>query len=497
MGIVEKQAIKGTVYTYLGVIIGFITNGIIFPRILKSEEIGLLSILVSYSLIFAQLSSLGFISTTTRMFTFFRDQNKQHHGFLFLALLVTTIGFVLSLIIFFIVKPILVEKSLEKSYLFSEYINYLIPLIAFILYFNILDNYYKVLYNAVIGTFLKELFQRFLILIGIILFYFSIVDFNQFVIVYIICFALPTLIIILSLIKAGQFNLKPQFKFLTKDLSRTMTLMSLFGIISASTGVITLNIDRILIDDILGLGPTGVYVTAFFFATLVILPSRPLLKISSAVIADAWRKNDTVKLNDLYYKSCLNQMIIGLLLLIGLWVNIDNIFKILPPVYESGRYVILYIGISFLFDMVIGVNTTLVANSRYYKVGALYMIVWVLLVIITNLILIPIYGIVGSAIASALSKLIVDSLAVLFVYVKFKMFPYNYKFLVILLIGGLAYFIGYLIPEMHHFILDIIIRSSLVAVIYIMLILGLRLSEEMNQNFHKTIKILKGTFKKN
>jgi O-antigen/teichoic acid export membrane protein len=498
LGIVQKQAIKGTIYTYIGVILGFVTTGVLFPRILKTEQIGLLNVIVSYALIIAQLASLGFISATTRMFTFFRDKKERHHGFIFLALLITTAGFILALIVFYFIKPVLIEKSLEKSYLFAEYINYLMPLVAFILYFNILDNYYKVLFNAVIGTFLKELFQRLLILIGIILFYFSVIDFNQFFIVYIVCFGFPTLIIILWLIKEGQFNLKPQINFLTRDLTRTMTMMSLFGIISASSGVISINIDRILIDDIMGLGATGVYATAFFFATLVILPSRPLLKISSTVIADAWRENDTVTLYKIYHKSCLNQLIIGLLILIGLWVNINNIFyHILPPSFEAGRYVILLIGISFLFDMAIGVNTALVANSRYYKVSTLYMIAWVVLIILTNLILIPRFGIVGAAIAAVISKLIVDSLSVVFVYVKFKMFPYNYKFLVVLGIGGLAYFAGYLIPRMNHFILDIFIRSSIVTVIYISMVLALRLSDEMNHNFNKTLQFVKGLVGRN
>jgi len=493
LGIVQKQTITGTIYTYIGVVLGFITTAILFPRILKTDQIGLLNFMVSYALIIAQLASLGFINATTRMFTYFRDKKERHHGFLFLALLVTTAGFILAMIVFFFIRPVLVEKNLEKSPLVSEYVNYLIPLVAFILYFNILDNYYKVLFNAVIGTFLKELFQRLLILIGIVLFYFSFINFNQFFIVYIICFGLPTLIIILWLIKEGQFNLKPELKFLTKDLSGTMAMMSLFGIVSASSGVISLNIDRLLINKIMDLSSVGVYSTVFYFATLVILPSRPLLKISSTVIADAWRDNDKNTLNNIYYKSCLNQLIIGLLILTGLWVNVNNIFDhILPVTFEPGRYVILLIGISFLFDMAIGVNTSMIGNSRYYKVGTLYMILWVLLIILTNLLLIPRFGIIGAALASVISKLIVDSLAVIFVYIKFRMFPYNYKFLIVLAIGGVAYALGYILPVMPHFILDILIRSAIVAGIYIVLILAFRLSDEMNHNYQKTLQFVRG-----
>ncbi len=495
MGIVQRQTIQGNVYMYLGVVIGFITAGILFPRILRTDEIGLLSVLVSYSMIFAQLSSLGFISTTTRLFTYFRDPERQNNGFLFLALFVTTVGFILFLIIFFSIKQLLIDQSSENSIMFIYYINYIIPLVACILYFNILDHYYKVLFNAVIGIFMKELLQRVLILICLIFYYFNILNFNEFVILYIGCFALPTILIIISLMRIRQFSLKPQLSFLTKDMIRTLTSMSLFGIISASTGVITINIDRIMINDMMGLSPAGIYTTMFLFGTLVVLPSRPLLKISSTLIADAWKNHDMANLKTLYFKSSLNQFIIGLFILIGLWVNINNIYKIEPAAYEAGRYVVLFIGIAFLFDMLIGVNTTIIANSRYYKLSAVYMIFWVILIVLFNLVFIPIYGIVGSALAMALSKLIVNSLSVFYLYFKFTMQPYNYKFLLVLLIGGLAYLIGFLIPEFDNFIVDFLIRSLIVTLIYYTLILSLSISEEINDNFRKIAGKIQKSFR--
>jgi O-antigen/teichoic acid export membrane protein len=490
MGIVQRQAITGGIYTYMGVFIGFISAGILFPKMLKTEEIGLLSVMVSYALILSQISSLGFISTTTRMFSYFRDPAKKHNGFLFLAFSVTTTGLLLSLIIFFVIKPYLIEQSHDKSVLFAQYVNYIVPLVACILYFNILDHYYKVLFNAVIGVFLKELLQRILILVCVILYYFKLINFGEFVLLYIGCFALPTGLIILSLISIRQFSLRPQLNFMTKDMVRTMASMSLFGIISASTGVITINIDRIMIDKILGLSSTGIYTTMFFFGTLVILPSRPLLKISSALIADAWKNNDMDKLQMLYSKSSLNQIIIGLFILIGLWVNINNIYKVEPSAYETGRYVVLFIGIAYLIDMAIGVNTAIVAFSKYYRLSAVYMVIWVTLIVLFNLYLIPRFGIVGSALAMVFSKLIVNTLTVLYVYLKFGMQPFSYKFLLILLTGGVAYLAGYFIPEFNNFILDFLIRSSVVTLIYGALVLSLRLSDEINQNFQRILVMI-------
>ena len=172
MGIIEKQAIKGTIWSYLGVILGFITTGILLPRIMTTEENGLMKLLVAYSALFAQLGGLGFSRVTTMLFTYFRDKAKNHNGFLFISVMVALSGFIISLLILILLKKFIIGK--EQSALFMEYFYYIIPLIVVVLFFNVLDTYYKVIYNAVIGTVLKEFVQRLFILLGIIFFYYHI-----------------------------------------------------------------------------------------------------------------------------------------------------------------------------------------------------------------------------------------------------------------------------------------------------------------------------------
>ena len=104
----------------------------------------------------------------------------------------------------------------------------------------------------------------------------------------------------------------------------------------------------------LDLGSLGVYTIAFYFGTLVIIPSRPLLKISGTLIAYAWARNDLTQIRDIYYKSCINQFVIGGFLFLGIWANIDNILLILGPDYLQSKWVIFFIGLGYLFDMLTG-----------------------------------------------------------------------------------------------------------------------------------------------
>lgn len=484
MGIIQRQAILGTVYIYIGVVIGFITTGILFPRILETDQIGLLGILVSYSVIIAQFASLGLTAMITRMFPYFRSDDKRHHGFVFFLFGTATIGLLLALIVFIVfIRPGLGSAGQEESNLLSSYADFIIPLTIAYLYFNILDHYYKVLHNAVAGTLLRELVQRVLILIIIIIYWFDILTFPQFVVAYTGCIIIPTIILFFTILSTGQLIFKPDFKMFNRHMVKTLAGVSFFGIISSATGVITINIDRVMIEHYLGLDPTGIYTIAFFFGTLVVLPSRPLSKVAGPFVANAWKKGDKVELKMLIQKSSLYQMIIGVLILIGIWANIDNVFEILPKEYLPGKYVILLIGLAYLLDMSIGVAHSVITNSKYYYMGAAFNVMLVILVIVTNILFIPEYGIIGAALASALSKLITNTLRFLYIWMKFGLQPYNYKYLLVLLTGGFSYSCGYFLPGMSNFILDIIIRSILIITVFVSLILLFKISEEINNRF--------------
>lgn len=496
MGIIQKQAIRSTALTYIGVLVAFVVRTIIFPRALDPDQIGLLDILVAYSTLFAQLASFGFSSATTRLFPYFRDKEKGHNGFLFIALAITVIGFILAVVVFLFMVPGFVESKGDKSPLFVEYLYYIVPLILFSLLFNTLDNYNKVLFNVVRGTMLKEFISRLLVFASIVLYIFRVVDFQVFVLLYVAAMSLPSIIFMVLLIREKQFNVKPNFGFLTKSMIKTMASMCFFGIIISATGIVTLNIDRIMIEDMLGLGQTGIYTTAFFFGTLIILPSRSLVKISSTFIADAWKDNDLPKINQIYYKTCINQFVIGVILTVGIWVNIDNIFIIMTDKFSEGKYVILFIALAYLSDMLSGVSASIIGNSKHYRMQALFMAIMVVLIVVTNYIFIPIYGIVGAAFASFLAKMAVNLMRFVYVWYKFKMQPYDYKTLIAAGAGLLAFGVGFIIPDPGNFIADIAIRSIAVTVVFIPLVLVFKLSEEMNNQFERMLQIA-GIRKKN
>ena len=59
MGIIIRQGIKNSIYSYSGFVLGALNTLLIMPRILEKSQIGLFNTLVAYSWIFATLLAVG------------------------------------------------------------------------------------------------------------------------------------------------------------------------------------------------------------------------------------------------------------------------------------------------------------------------------------------------------------------------------------------------------------------------------------------------------
>jgi len=495
MGIIAKQSIKGSIYTYAGALIGFVNTGLLMPKFFSMEQVGLINILIALTLMLSQFSTLGFANVNTRIFPYFRNKENIHNGIFSLGAMVTLFGIILSLLFVFVFKTDLIQSNFEKSDLLEENIFYLPVLIFFTAYFLFFDSYAKAVYDAVTGTFLRDFFVKISNLIIILLYIFTLINFELFILLYVLVYISPAVIIVVVLFIRKEFSLRFVNLKLFKQFKGEILKVSVFGIISGFSGIAILNIDKYMVNAYLGLSVAGIYSIAFFFGMLVIIPAKSLRKISSIILADAWKNNDIDVIKSIYRKSTINQMIIGAILSIGIIINLDNIFLILPD-YISGRYVILFIVIGYFFEMTSGVSSMVILSSKYYKVFSYMMLITLLNTVVFNVLFIPIWQISGAGFASALAIIVFLLMRYFFILRKFKLQPYTYKHAIILLISGLVFLLNLLIPENKHYILDILIRSSIVSFVFIILIYVSKVSDEANKYADKTINYFKNRLRR-
>ena len=487
MGIIEKQATKNAIYSYIGAGLGFLTV-IILGNLLTTAENGARGLLISYSALFAQFANLGFTSVTNRFFPYFKNKDKGHHGFLFYAIIVSIIGFLLCYIVFIFLQPQLIENNQLKSPLFNTVLFYLMPLTFFTVFFNMFDNYLRAGYSSVIGSFAKEFLQRVFILLAIGIFYLKLIDFKVFILLYVLITCLPALILLFYIIQQKEWHVKPVSGFMSKELRNEMIKLGSYSILAGGAGAIVLNIDAIMVNNKLGESATGIYGIAIQMGAIMLIPARSLYRIMTTVVAEAFKKNDIPEITSLYEKSCNSQLTIGVLLFIGIYANINNIMHLIPAAYASGKNVILILCIGYLVEMATGINQVIIANSKYYKYDTAVILLLVVVIIISNYILIPIYGISGSAIATVISSVVVNSLRYYILYWKYKMQPYNYNSIKLVAVGIMSYLSGYFIPPLSNFFLDIALRSALTGGVFLLLILKTEAAPEINGKIRKNLK---------
>ncbi len=496
MGVIVNQSIKGSVYSYIGAAVGFVNIALLFPVFFATDEIGLIFLLVSVAMLFAQVFGLGFTGVTIRLFPYFSNKEKGHNGFSFVMLATAVVGILLFVMSYYFIRPIIVEQN-SHSLKFIENIDLIIPLVIIEIIFRLLNSYTSVLLNTVIGTFYKEFVLRLIILVLIVLFVMQIVDYQMFLYLYVAVQSVPVLALFIYLVSEGELSLKFQLSFFSVDLKKSIFFTALVSLVTGLSAMGYQYIDKYMINTMLDLSNTGVYTIAFFFGSMIGLPARSLIKIASVVIAKAWKENRLGEIKDIYVKSSLTQTVIGLFVLLGIMINIDDVISILGKDYIEGKMVIFFIGLSFLINLIFGVSAAIIGNSKQYRVLSYLMIVFLIIVVISNYYLIPIYGIEGAAIASAISILIHSIFKYLYILYKYKMQPFTAKHLIPILLSPFLFAAFYFMPDLFsNPFLNILIKSIVFSLVYIFLIYKLKVSVDINEKIEFVVAEIKTRFLK-
>jgi O-antigen/teichoic acid export membrane protein len=404
---------------------------------------------------------------------------------------VGTIGFIISLVSFFILKPYIIESNVEKSPLLVEYIWYLVPLLFFRMFFLILDSYNKMLFDATTGSILTDFVMRLGNLMVLVAYYLHWINFSQFIFGFVVFFCLPTVYLAGLLIYRKQFNIQPKLEFIEPPLRKQMISLSIFGLLSSLSAVALLNIDTILLNEYFNLSLTGVYGISFYFGSIIMVPAVALGKISSTLIAEAWKNNDLKTIDDIYYKSSINQLFAAMLLFILLVTNLHNVFKVLPAAYAGGEWVIILIALSKLIVSSTGSSVQIIGTSHKFKIQTYSMAVLVVLSIGLYMIFIPLWGMTGAAFVSLVSISTASLLRVFYLQHNMQLFPYRPIHLKCVAAGLLAFAIGKFIPVIDNYFIDLIIRCSAVSAVFIGLCYFLRISEDVNLVIDKVLKMMR------
>lgn len=493
MNLLKKQGFYNSITLYLGTVLGFLNLIILFQRYLQIEEIGYFSLLIAISLLYTQLSLLGFGSVITRYFPFYRTDDKKHGGFATLTIIYSLIGFTIITVGFLGLKQIIISIHQEDkgSSLLNQYYYYIIPVAFFTMLFSIQETFARTTFHNIFPAFLREVFLKLSTTIGIVLIGFNILNFEGFITYYVAANLFILLAITWYINKINSYRLAP-IEGALKSQTKSMLKYGLYSTLAGGSIALIQNLDIIFLKFFADEKMVGIYSTFFGMALVISLPAKALNTTSYQIIAEAWKNNDLQKIGKIYHKTSVVQFLIGCLLLIGLIANWQNILILLhKPIYSSYFSVFVIIGLAFLADITGGLNGAIISFSKNYKNVMYFLMSAAVLCALLNIILIPIYKLPGAAMAYLFTMIALNFAYWLYNKVKFNLQPFDSSFIKIIIISAVALTPGILLPKIDFFILDILLRSGLVGGIFVGLVYIMKISSDINEFIEQIISKIK------
>lgn len=484
MGVVQKQSIRNAFITYSGILIGALNTMFIFPKVLGAEKHGLVMLLLSIATVFTQFLHLGVPNVLIRYFPYFKLHKKYVYRMMIQIPLITILLFAFFLHLF---GDYLFNSYKLKSSLFEEYQVFILPLVASLVVFEVFVALSRSELKTVYPSFLREFALRLMTLILLVVYALQRIDFEQFMLFWLGAYALNSLLMLGFLLRSKLFRFSLGLPLVhDSSIGKEMVGYGLITLLTVSATILVNRIDVLMLGYYLDIENVAFYSIALFMATLVQIPGRSIMQIGKPILAKAWERNDTDEIQNLYHKSALNQMLIGSLVFIGIWLNIDDVLSLVPEKYQGVQYVFFFIGIAKLFDTSCGLNGAILVTSEKYKYDLVINVILILLTLATNAIFIPMYGIEGAALATAISVIIYNVLKWSLLKYWFGFQPFTPKFV---LGVGISLFtlivISYIPVNFESVLLRIIVKTSIICVIYAVFVVGLNVSEDITNGFYK------------
>ncbi len=488
MGVIIRQSLKNSIVTYFGVIIGTVNVLYLYNAFLSTDQMGLYSAITSFPLVFASFTQLGIPLIAVRFFNRFKNEEKQHNGFFAFLMVAPLVGCLIFSVLYVFGRDLFRWIYQDGSPLLVQYYYYLLPLTICLVYMTVLEAYARVHLRIVVPAIIRELGVKLTNSALAVGYGMHLITFDQLIMALVMVHLVAVFALLGYLKWLGRLYWKVDFSFLRKPLFKEMWQYGLWVLMGGVSVNLAVNIEKFFLPAYSnGMTNTAIFDIAAKIALVIAIPRNALSAISTPLLNESWSRNDMDHIDEIYKKSSLNLLIIGGLLFLGIWCNIDGIFKIIPKsdVYEQGKWVVLFVGLGRVIDMATGLNSEILIGSKYYRYDLAFYIFQTVLLVIANALLIPMYGFNGAALAMLVSLTLYNGIKFWFIYARFGLQPFTLntaKAVALLVVTyGITQLISITNDSLWMIFVGIVVKSFVILSVLGGGVLGLRISEDANQ----------------
>lgn len=460
------QSIQTTLFSYVGVVLGYINVLWLYPYALDSTQLGTFRTIQDLGLLLVPFAQLGLGHGITR---FFPKLEQNQGALLTFCLFFSFLGFGLVSILFFGFKEEVISLFASNS---PEVINFL-SIVLFIALFSvwnsILDAFARSYVKVGIPTFIREVFLRLLTSILIALYLLRWISFDQVMQGLVLVYGIALLGVSMYMVWLGVFKFDFSWSRFPSGFKSSLLKYSLLTFLATAASTLILKIDSVMISSMLSLEANAIYSIAFYMALVIELPRRAISQVAMPLIAEHFAQQRIQEINLLYRQLSNRQLYICLLLFALTWANIDSIYHFVPnrEIYQTGKWVVLIIALGKLVDVAFSLNSEILVFSTYYRFNLILTVSMSILLIAANYFLLPILGIEGAAVGSATVMLAYNLVKYGYLKWRLNLDPFSLETLKILGVGIISVASLHVSPAFSNPLFSLVMTSLFVIGVFV------------------------------
>ncbi len=470
---IRRQSIVSSVVVYFGFSIGLL-NTFFFTKegLFSSAEFGITKIFIDVAALMASLSTLAMPSFIYKFYPYYNDNLEPgKNDMLAWSFIVSMIGFATVMILGIAFQDMVFKKYSENSPLFVTYYYWVFPMGLGLTLFNILEAFAWNLHKSVFTAFLREVEWRLLVTVTIVLFFFNIIpDFDLFIKFYAFTYLGIAVTLGAYLIVTRRAHFVFQISLVTKKFIKKIARFCLF--MYGTSVIVTLStvFDSFVIGGSLddGMAKVGIFTLAYTLTSLIQAPQRGIIAATIPHLAKAWKDKNMQSIQNIYHRSSINQLVFAVLMLILITLNYRQAVTTLDlkPDYLLGFNAFVILGCTRLVDMGTGVNAQIIGTSNYWRFELLSGLVLLVLMLPLNYLLTKQLDIIGPSLANLISFSVYNTVRIVFLWKKFRLFPFTWKSFHMLLLGLVIFVITWVLFDKLAGWTGLFTRSIFVLVLF-------------------------------
>ena len=489
MGVVKHQSLRSSVLIYLGFAVGALNTLLLFPIFVGSEQFGLTRIITEVGVMLVPFCTFSTGLMVNRFYPYYAYHLQEKKNDLMGWVLITTcIGLALFVVGSLLFKGLIIRKYDTNSHLLIEYFYFLYPFVFGIVLFSVFESYSWSRHETVVPNFLKELVIRLMTTAIIGLYALKLISFITFMWLFSILYFIALLLLVLYLWRKNLLYFTLKVSNVTSRLYKRMTVYALSLTSATIFNLLSQNIGSLIIASISGLEEAAYMTIAYYMAMLIQVPQRSISAIATPILAQSWKDKNMAKIDEIYKKSSILQLVASLFIFWEIWLNITDIYRIMPAGYDTARELVFYMGIARIIDMGTGVNQQLLSTSRFWRFDLTSATVLVILSIPLNYFLIKEFGMVGAGYSLMLSQLVFNGIRLIFIKKRFGLQPFSINTLKAVVISIVVYYLSVLVPAGSNPFIGIIIHGTFYLILFGAAIWLLKVSEDINNTVEATLR---------